>query len=1462
MKRSLFIRYMIVSCLMAILLPFQVMHAVTWIDSTTSDVVDTNLTIDGSAGDVFLPVGSRRIQAATQNVTVSLVNNPVVVGSPIGASNLYLSAAAGLTITFNLNTASSNLMFNGSSDAALDPLTIVAGGPGKVIFNIQGNNELELSSTTTNGGVQFYLLLDPNTSNLIFQRDNGANTNANALVTIGTNSLLSYLSPLSNVSSVLDTGNITFSPANAGTGRYVLTIENTGGFIVTPAFTSTGTLFAINQSTINRTILAGGAAFANVLNNQSSSVSSSLLVVDGNTQLFDLLYDPFFNLGAREDTVHYSGTFSGNRYGFVLGANAILNIENNSYWDHVGTATDQCVTVSAVPGFPGISTQQLIKARNPSAFFVDGSNAPGATPATIQFGEPAALFFRSGVGNDGTINGPGSTNPYVVAPLDETPGIGFCVFDVEAPVIILDPNYPTVGNLNNKFELLSLFVQPTGGSLFVGSGQTIFPLRTFATDLMGQLLQYNKGYFLINNQVYIYSTVFMHTDALHHVYQKNDVLSEPAYIGGEQFTLASGIPRPKFQFNASQLQIHTNAAFTGVDLLIPQSDLSISDTTVAPDTCIPNLSQFVFFYNGYKIDQGTGRYLNLGTAIGSTPCNSCCGSISADAHLDVIQTNTCTTPMLQELQLIVAPNDGTITQGLVGNITGQFSIQTIFLGNASNISVGEEGSTPIFGNETHPILDIAGNFFTFETRGGYTNTPELSNVSGMGGIFVDRNGTFTIEPNVRAHMGAMVTKSANGIVNLPRNQVYFDDNIGIAQWQLDLNQSTTIIGVNDKLAEYSLNWINITKDYDIFTPYELDSVNTCSCPPVVQANITAIPTILGQVNQLTVQGSRLGDQVHLLVDGGWVRELLFQPSNYTAAAATGLLVVQNSGRVGISTAHRNTASLEASFVLGVNGLSIVANGNGEIDLNEDIIVNNICSILKGPDFQPGNVLTFNADTPKTFRVTQDGILDLRSFDAVTDVIQFAGQVKMILEAGAQIWMNGVTVQFADDAIMFAEPFEDAQTIFNAIPHALPHNPALNPFNTTPAANTHNQYAPLQPFGAGLQNTDSFRVKLIGSGTFEFINESTFVIPQNAFVGVESLFEFNGTFTCEIPVTDVAVVLLDDAQMLIGSPGEFGGNFQVGNTTNNNNHSVSFTLSLQGSDAVFMIRSQGFVGFGVGIVDKRFPNVNDWAIDTTFNVSNINISLGNGKFQHNRIFPGDNPNASLLAIALYTLTTPVYTLVFVDTATNEGLPRASDISINGGGNIALIHASSNAGQPGALHPVITDDTYIPISSSIITPVSWNTDVVVVQSGSQTNPAQIHQRMHVGVLNSRPMIPNQDQILVGPETFFTFLQVQYFQAPGPGLGRAASALANEQYASFLNPLATALVDARTATGLSITGGVIGRMNIFDVDDFEGGTPRTRVEQAADLGAVSFTSNITAANPNPPAPVQVVFAQQLPD
>lgn len=1349
----------------------------------------------------------------TNDIDVILLQDTIIRGNSAGNSRLYINAGGNnKRVTFDLTQFS--LTFEGSANG--DDLLIAVQGRGQVIFNLGGGQKVILTgnSAVPNGGaVQMYRQLDTTAFNLFadieFVRNSkfvDPNPNLDVEVVIEKGSILSYLGYTAQPNApASENAPIIFNTTNTGSGRMILTIGQLGAVIVrgrllnnvTPPvdFNQQYTLSDIDPGTP-----AGFDAMFNIVNNNGPSTSGSLLVQNYNNTLGEFIWDPWCNLDVRSNPPF--GNFNGVQWGFILGSYATLNVNDSSYLDYVSLTGTQC---PVVPSLADASSR--VKPRNPSAFFTDGQPDSAFNAPQINIGQPAAIFFRSGVDNNGNIRSLSDPNPFTIDPANRTPGAGFPVFDIEGPLNITGQNTPT--QEFSGIELLSLEVDPTGGSLFVGDGQTIFPLRTFATtniiDLCATVtttpvyLSYNNASFLNNGRVNLQSASIIHTDQNHHVFEDNDVSSEPAYIGGETWLLQSCvgcIAKPKWAFYNSRFDIQMSVALTGVDLLVPNG----SDYATP---CGSNLSQFAFYQNGKAIDHGNGRNMILGTVIGSTGCDSCCSSLDKDAQLDVMQDQACANPGSQELQLINAVNDDTIVQGITGDISQQYSIQTIYLGNNSNISVGTQGTTgttmsvtvtaqSTFPLTTFPILTIDGNFFSFETRGGENGLPDTSNVTGQGGIFVDTNGTFQIGSLVcgyRTNIGTMVTKSSNGVINLPSNRVFFDPTVGIATWNLDLNNPNqwVIVPNGTEYEEYNLNWMFTIKDYNLFMPYYLtDCYNPCSCPPVTQMNVTAIPEVQGIVQQFNVQGSRIGDPVHLKVNGGTIEELVMLVGFNSAEAPVAVLVLENNAEVGLGSTHRNVDSLHASVQLGINGINIILDGgDATVVLNEDVIINNICSILPGPNISPTSKLKFTSDCCTTLRVTRDGILDLSGFDT-GQIIEFAGNVRVVFEPGSTVIYNpistgnGPTLRFAEEATCLFEPVSNLNGIFTQ----------------------------------DLTGTDTVRVVFTGIGVLEFADCARSDLPRDAFVGVESLAlcGISGAFV-QLHITDSAAFYIGDTDCR--TP---GGVFQVGNTipfSDATDLLITFSLFLDGPQAKFEIGPQGFLGLGMGIVNKPASGHDNWLVQQTYNLNKVSLDLHNGIFRHAQLYAGTDDRSALIALGDSILGATnafdFYSDPLPGTAPDKySAALLSNTNLLGGGNLIAAAAATT----GVFAPVVDD---------------VNGDI---------NAGQYF----AGILASTPILQEPQFQDASAQEAQLLLRAQDILLLAPTTNRAVAAPSD-----LLNQVRIGYIDSANIAG---SEGLIGRIDVISI---LGKTPQTVVqEHTLQIGVAQVTPTPLSAGNPPPRPI----------
>src|SRR4030095_6736929 len=432
-----------------------------WRGTSGGDVIDENLVIKD---DVLLPLGPTRIEALHKDVTITVTRDVTVSGHWAGESQLYLVAAEGRTIRFELDHT---ITFVGSSQITGDDLLTVQSGPGVVEVALGEGKKFEITSHNGSGGVQWYVLMyggadapideyccdeycvgpvrdccEEYLSGGLFNDEyngdeycspgNGINENSTSRprlrfisldntsrssnkdrqVIIGRKSLMSFLSSR-KVEVAQDSGFIAFDAAIARAGRMVLKVKDAGACIAAGHYTCQRSGSCIRLQDINRRVAAGFEAVWSTFNNLGAAFSAGLLVLDHNETLSELLADPFLDLDTRNDLVGYKGIFSGKRYGVILGVKWVLLVHAESYVDFVGLALNQTPEI-VIPGFENTNVNRLIKVRNASAFIIDGNNNPNSIPARIEFEERSALFLRSGIADNGEIRGRYDVDPFTI----------------------------------------------------------------------------------------------------------------------------------------------------------------------------------------------------------------------------------------------------------------------------------------------------------------------------------------------------------------------------------------------------------------------------------------------------------------------------------------------------------------------------------------------------------------------------------------------------------------------------------------------------------------------------------------------------------------------------------------------------------------------------------------------------------------------------------------------------------------------------------------------------------------------------------------------------------------------------------------------------------------------------------------------------------------------------------------
>ncbi len=1145
----------------------------TWDGSINSNVVDEHITVSGR-NTLSSPV---MVSAENSDVTIDVSATSVISGN----GRLHLSAAAGRTITFKCD---GSLIFQGASGLLTSAgLLISASGAGAIAFEVAGGKSL-----TFENGAKFFVVMNQGTPGpqvSISRLGGDSAPEEDVSIILGAKSMISYLAR-DGVSNGIasSSGTLRFVPTNLGTGRMVMHINNNASCVIA-GHTLTNDNADFSLEDIDFHTPAGQNAVFEVMG------AGGLQIINENNVFSPSHIDP-----------HGNGAFfksDGIRRGFVLSANGSLVLNDRTYLDYVGTTKNVC---------PDTSLKSSVKYRNPSAFVIDGDAHFNAIPASIVMGGSSAIYLRSGVDKNGNVS-----DSFVIDPMRKTDGIGNVVLAVEGKATVHGDNPMT-----NAIEILSLEVAPSGGSVTIDSSESTFPKRTFARTT-GSYNSYNAGHFLINNTFDLHGVSLVHSDYNHGVVEKNDTISEATYVGGETHTMLPGASRPRIGLVNSMFRFHTDAAFTGVDICVPNRRSG-------------NVSALKFYHNGFKREDATGRQLVLGTNVGAVACDGK-SLVNRDAHLDVFQKTEQPNASIHQLDIRTGANNGDMVFGISGDISSQLSLHTIYQGHGSNISIGTNGSMGVddrgvaFPLTTNPTMIINGNYFAFETRGGDCGVAETSAITGCGGIFVDSHGKLGIEASRRAHMATMVVKSRSGEIDLPKQQVTFEAGIGVAGWKVDLSDPITrvLVGEGECLSDYTLDWLGARKDYSNFTPYEV-AIEACGCPEVSARNIASLPVVKGTVDQFQIKGSRLGNQAHLMVDGGKVRELIFQSGEKAGEERIGFVALQNDGIVGLGSAG-GTDSQDATAVLGMNGITLIPNGSGQVELNDSLVISSLCPIMPGPDFGANGPsrLILDATGALEIRVKSRGVLDLSHFTSPNHILEISGRVQLVFEPGATLVLGGGVLKLSDESRMYFEPNIDQNGTVGSSP----------------------------------ASSNGTRSRILGKGVIQLDESASMVIPRGALVGIE-------TDGCYAQETDIVLMLNNSASVHIGDENSYGGGLQIGNVTNMTGAKIGFGLVMNGTGAMFEVNRQGFLGFGAGVTHKPNGVPNTWRLGSLHNVTAVSFNLNEGTFSHNQIYCSKCDRSAICAIG--------------DAGSYSFTMNRNNVHMRGGSNLVKLAAGSSSVAP--------------------------------------------------------------------------------------------------------------------------------------------------------------------------------------
>ncbi|KKR97160.1 MAG: hypothetical protein UU47_C0002G0032 [candidate division TM6 bacterium GW2011_GWE2_41_16] len=1249
----------------------------------------------------------------TINITaggpVALSPDPAVLTPNLCGLHFTIGASNTITLNFSQNVTFEGVLNTATATPDNFAVTVTAAGTGATTGQLVFNGTDLMTTDFSNGGVTgagAHLLINTAghtatgpADTLVLVKRNSIASNNDVSFVVGNDSTVTFIGAAASTNSagiMLDATN-----ANANTGRLKLGVLDRGGFLVQAQVNNNATINTTSYGDIDWTTLVGTALEIQTKTPTAGASFAGLLVYNQNRTYTQLRANPWRVVGP---------TYVRDN-GFIVGQKGNIRIQTGSYLQYFVDGPN--LTPSPLPVVNPLYVNNrpistIIKDRNPSALIIDGDadvDVYSTDHANIIYEGTGALYFASSVRSDGTSYIDHVTD--LVPPVNQysgAHGAGTIMFSVEAPLSLQG----TALN-QSAIEILSLEVDPTGDDVLSTGAAGNFPKRTFDTDVNGDYNQYGVGCFMINNMAISVNTNLKHTDEIHQVYRGNDPYqSAPCYIGGETWWLINPAepvptqtqhPRPRFMLVNSTVHFHSNMASTGVDWNMPECQLPTPGA---------NNSFVITYGNGLQLDQGTGRTLIFGTEVGAT-ASDYNTIINADSHIDVMQLFPIAGTPVQLLTLQTALNSSSITEGLTS--PSGTSVHQWFLGSKSNFSIGSnvdavtDGINPdtgaAFTLTTEPTVYVSGDYYSFESAGGTIHDIASSATTGEGGIFVDLQGAFELNPANRANFKVMVAQSRNGIVNLPVRNAFFNDMVGKANTYIDLSAATgntEIIAAGAYLSDYTFDWANVNKDYTglyggttQYVPYEFGTVPAAgNLTAVTDANLVGLPQINGTVDQFQVLNSRLGDQPGFRI-GGFVREFLMFPAADQAITPTAFLVVEDGGFLGLGSASRTTDSDFGYIKLGTSGVTLVPNGTCKVLLNQDLIVEKqgVAAILPGPDFGASEeqYCYIYSDVPREIRIREGGIFDLSALTSTNQQVLFGGNVRLVAEPGAIILLGQGVNHFTDTSIFRCEHSQVDTSTFTS-----------------------------------LTQLDPYRVQICATGldedayaTLKFSEKARLELPRNSFLSVESAGERVVSNAGPVSTDDVVIMdadyttrveflFNDNAGMAMGDSADYGGAFQVGNTTDETTEEVtpevSFRLNLDGPDTFVQLGSQSFFGTGVGMVSKPDTNTSAWTVNDLFNLGTITFRI-NGELRHAEIFPTSDKYATLLAIGAGKIPVEEAAYIFTNPTT------LTNISMLGGGNVIL---STPTVATAAYAPVVLT-TAGTISARYAAGIMASTDVIL-------------------------------------------------------------------------------------------------------------------------------------------------------
>lgn len=1206
-----------------------------------------------------------------------------------------------------------------------NPIVISINGPGKVYFNIYGGAIFDIGSNKYKKPAYFMIQSDivtqlfPNyETNCCIRAMNNIN-GINSIFQINKGSIVGFMSSANKVLGKVPVGNLYFNATRLN--KYeglnneflVLNIEDNSGLAIETVECdnldeNNYTNIHFDKIWISENDICGKANFY-VINNINNTglfselidydyAYSNLLIQNKNTvevfNRYSILEKPLIDILKKP------------RSGFVLGRGGNLKIEDGS------SIIYDSRTYNYIPNpinfLNGESSLYLSCKRNASAFYCEGlSSLIGNRPnfsflekddiysyldeydysaPKILFGDgKAALYMMSSIA-DGyypnnilnvnygiSVNGINQIVPAYLQGL----GCGTLSFIVNGQTFIL-------GNGSQK----SIFCPSLdyehffyGGSLLPDSNETIFPKRTFNSDLKNVYNQYGKSFIEINDKLILSGVGIRIDGSLHNIfpYGKNNY-SEPIIVGGDSFTqleyqrdqfvspegffISSNLNeiyqrRPKIYLHNSEINICNKNGFalSGVDLEIDDiksfvpNDINIYEL----DCSSSNLNKIKFYYSGVYDPQ----YLILGTSINNAVFTN--NYLAKDSNIDILRntdnfTDSSTLPLKFEVTYVNKNN--LIEDDICKNKDFcNYPLSIINLNEGSEISIGKSYKKGILNYPKSSLL-LNSKFISIVGTGNITGDSGDSFVNGSNSIILKQGSNFSVYFNdendlfkknnfigffrIPIILENVLNSENNPNLNISRSNVFFSNTTGFSVFDdfscCPENANYLIVDSGNYMNAFALDCTNKIYSSELTTISKLS--NDCAFGNINASYLDQLNifTVRGILDELIINNSALCNAL-VRVKGGIINNFIIRQNSYPNFSKIGVTTVLEEDENGVPAVIKLSRDKNGETTINEfsqTGLVVCLKNKGKVFLEKNVEVNGSAQFFT-IDGSNNYELEISSNSSNKITVKSGSVLDFTHM-APNTVIRFTGNLKLVFEPNSAIALNnGVILQFENEAGL------DLTNIYSLDKSGL---------NFTLNDNIKNSIFLLGNGVLNFNDKSKFRIEkeaILWIRNNEYLNEKLIDVIDNSDFKNSILISKNNNSSIKINLNDASKFLMGDDEI-------DGGSLQIGDSILDDSKSLEFYLNLNGKNSVFQLGKSGFIGFGIGRVGRD-------AVSQLYNLKKCNIFINDGSLILNRIAPLSSPESSLIAFGYYDKNIFNIKLSSVINLTEAGLSSQSYLNNN-------------------------------------------------------------------------------------------------------------------------------------------------------------------------------------------------------